>query len=317
MKWHIKILIALLVVIFSPIIVAFLIIAAITYLFQLPKNIKEYKNSQYYKEFGLPFMISRLYSPEYRFFNNFKKRDLQANYIRQASNGLEYFIYNDTLFLFPDFDQIDFNEEKSEWQVDYDGDWKNFEQAYKDIVAKVDQNALILPVRLLVERKMFPATDLIGASIPEPVFLIWNYETAFENEDYPLKLRIPTNTQELYDMMLATPGLCGDFKIAENGNIHWDLYKNIQIDIGVDTGDCYFSVDKKLSGKIESEMTHWHPTIYEIYDDVCKVGMPGSVLVIRTLMSGASVLYMGDERNCPYSPNKKTLFGKYYYLKAY
>lgn len=96
MKWYIKLLIILLVIVFSPVIVAFLIIAAIIYLFQLPKHIKEYKNSQYYKEFRLPFMTSRLYSPEYRFFNNFKKRNLQVNYIRQYSNEFEYFIYNNT-----------------------------------------------------------------------------------------------------------------------------------------------------------------------------------------------------------------------------
>lgn len=316
MKWYVRILMALLVVVLSPIIVIFLICAAITYVFQLPKNKKEYKKSQYYKEFGLPFTISRLYSPEYRFFNSLKKRDLPVNYIRQASNGLQYFIYNDSLFLFPDFDQIDFNEETSEWQVNYDGDWQDFEQAYKDIVSKVDPDALVLPVKLLVERKMFPKTDLKEVSIPEPVFLVFKYETAFENQDSTLKLSLPTNTQELYDMMLATPDLCGDFLIAENGNIHWNLYKDIQIEIGVHTEDCYFSIDKKLFGEIKSEIIHWHPTNFEIYNDVCNIGMPGSVLVIQTIMSGASVLYMGDERNCPYSPNKKVLFGKYYYLKA-
>ena len=316
MKWYIKLLIALLVIVFSPIIVTFLIIAAITYLIQLPHNIKEYKNSLYYKEFGLPFMISRLYSPQYRFFNSFTKRNLQGNYIRQASNGFEYFIYNDTLFLFPDFDQIDFDEEKSEWQVDYDGDWENFEQAYRDIVSKIDKDVPNLSIKLLVERKMFPLTDLNGVSIPECIFLIWNYETAFENEDSPLKLRVPTNAQELFEMMLATPDLCGDFEIAESGDIYWDLYKDIQIDIGVDTRDCYFSIAKKSFGKIKNEIMHWHPTIFEVYDDVCKVGMKGNVLVIRAFVGGESVLYMGDEANCPYSPDKKTLFGKVYYLKA-
>lgn len=264
----------------------------------------------------MPYATWRLHSPEYRFYNSFKKRNLKLNYIRQESNGFEYFIYNEILFLFPDFDQIDYDEEKSEWQVDYDGDWKNFEQAYKDIVFKIDPNRATLPVRLLIEREMFSATDLNGVLIPESVFLIWNYETAFENEDSPLKLRVPTNTQELYNMMLQTPNLCGDFRIVEGGNICWDLYKGIQINISVDPQDCCFSINKRLFGKIESGITHWHPTIYEIYNDIYEIGMPGSVLVIRTFMSGASVLYMGDEVNCSYSPNRKTFFGKYYYLKA-
>ena len=151
-------------------------------------------------------------------------------------------VYNDRLFLFPNFDQIDFNEDKEEWQVNYDGDWKNFEQAYKDIVTKIDKEAISFPTKLLVERKMFPMTDLNGVSIPECIFLTWNYETTFENEDSS-KLVVPVSTQELYSMMCATPGLCGKFKIADSGNIHWDLYKDIRIDIDVDPHDCYFGVD--------------------------------------------------------------------------
>lgn len=316
MKWYIKLLIALLVIVFSPIIVIFLIVAAVTYLIRLPGNVKAYENSQYYKEFGLPFTTSRLHSPEHRFFNSFKKRNLQVSYIRQESNGLEYFIYNDTLFLFPDFDQIDYDEEKAEWQVNYDGDWKNFEQAYRDTVSEIDTEAPALPIKLLVERSMFPLLDLNGVSVPECISLTQNYETAFENEDSPLKLRVPANTQELYDMMLATPELCGDFEIAENGNIHWDLYKDIRIHIDVDVAECCFGLVKRSSGKTESGFAHWHPTIFEIYDEVCKVGTKGNVLVIRAFMGGASVLYMGDEEGCPYSPDKKTLFGKIYYLQV-
>jgi len=316
MKWYVKLLITLLVIIFSPLIAVFIIIAAATYLFQLPKIVKEYKKSKYYQEFRLPYATWKLYSPEYRFYNSFKIRNLKLTYVRQESNGFEYFIHNETLFLFPDFDQIDYDEEKSEWQVDYDGDWKSFKQAYKDIVFKVDPDRATLPVRLLIERKMFPATDLNGVAIPECIFLTWNYETAFENEDSPLKLRVPTNTQELYNMMVETPKLCGKFKIAEDGNICWSLYDDIQISISVDPQDCCFSINKRVFGKIESRITHWHPTIYEIYNDVCEIGMPGNVMVIRTFMSGANVLYMGDEQNCSYSSDKNTLFGKYYYLKA-
>ena len=112
MKWYVKLLITLLVIIFSPLIAVFIIIAAATYLFQLPKNVKEYKKSKYYQEFRLPYATWKLYSPEYRFYNSFKKRNLKLTYVRQESNGFEYFIHNETLFLFPDFDQIDYDEEK-------------------------------------------------------------------------------------------------------------------------------------------------------------------------------------------------------------
>ncbi len=314
MKWYEKLLMVLLVIIFSPLILVFLLVAGIVYLFHLPENKKAYKNSPYYKTFGLPFMTSRLYSPEFIFFNNSKERNLQISYIRQKSNGLEYFIHNDILFLFPDFDQIDYNEEKEEWEVDYDGNWKNFKQSYKELVSKLDENAPELPMKLLVERKMFPIANLTAVAIPDCIFLTWNYETTFENEDSPLKLIVPTNTEELYKLMVETPNLCGKFELVEKGNIYWDLFENIQIEIGIDPQDCFIAI-KKL-GKIEMEITHWHPTYYEIYNEICKIGIPGNVLVLRSFMGGAGVLYMGNERECPYSSDKKVLFGKFYYLRA-
>ena len=313
MKWYIKLFKFLAVVVFSPFILVCILIAVIAYLFQLPKDIKLYKDSSYYKDFNLKFTTYRFNSSEYRFYNSVRKRNLQIDYIRQESNGLEYFVYQDTLFLFPDFDQIDFNEEKSIWEVYFDGDWEPFEQAYQNIVDKLDDITTNCPIKLLVERQMFSATDLERLEIPECIFLTWSYETTFENEDSPLKLRVPVNTKELYEMMCETNDLCGDFKITENGNINWNLYDNIQIDLGVDVGDCYIGVNKKtpLRG-----LVHWHPTIFEIYGEVCKIGTHGNVLVIRTFWSSASVLYIGDETNCPYSPDQKVLFGRIYYLMS-
>lgn len=316
MKWYQKALIVVCVVIFSPIIILGICAALVAYLFEMPKNKKEYTNSEYFKDFNLPYKRYLLYSPEYRFYNSIKKRDLPIDYMRQESNGLEYFVFENILYLFPDFEQIDFNEEKSIWEADYDGDWKPFEDAYKNLVSKIDGETDIFCVRLLVERKMFPMTDLNGIDIPDCIFLTWSYENAFENENSPLKLCVPTNTTELFDMMKQTADLCGDYHIADNGNIIWNLYESIQIDIGVDPHDCYLGVNKKVFGKIESGITHWHPTIFEIYDEVCKIGKRGNVLVIRTLLSGASVLYMGDQENCPYKKHTKKLFGKLYILEA-
>lgn len=316
MKWYHKVLIFVCVLIFSPIIIFGIFAAAIAYLFEMPKNKKEYTNSDYFKDFSLPYKRCLLYSPEYRFYNSIKKRNLPVDYTRQESNGLEYFVFENTLYLFPDFEQIDFNEEKSIWEVGYDGDWKPFEDAFENLVSKIDGETDTSCIRLLVERKMFPMTDLNGVDIPECVFLTWSYEIAFENDNSSLKLCVPTSSKELFDMMKQTPDLCGDYRIAYNGNIVWDLYESIQIEIDVDPRDCYLSVNKRVFGKIESGITHWHPTIFEIYDEVCKIGKRGNVLVIRTLLSGASVLYMGDQENCPYKKNTKKLFGKLYILEA-
>lgn len=316
MKWYQKVLIVVCLVIISPIIILGICAALVAYLFEMPKNKKEYTNSEYFKVFNLPYKRYLLYSPEYRFYNSIKKRGLPIDYKRQESNGLEYFVFENILYLFPDFEQIDFNVEKSIWEADYDGDWKPFEEAYNNLVSKIDKETDASCIKLLVERKMFPMTNLNDIDIPACIFLTWSYENAFENENSPLKLSVPTNSMELFDMMKQTPDLCGDYRIADNGNIVWDLYESIQINIGVDPHDCYLGVNKKVFGKIESGITHWHSTIFEIYDEVCKIGKRGNVLVIRTLLSGASVLYVGDQDKCPYQKHTKKLFGKLFYLEA-
>ena len=316
LKWCKKILIALTVVILSPLIIVGVTIAGIYTLFQTPKDKKEYKKSRYYADFKQKFTMDILNSPEYRFYNSAVRRNLQLKYIKQESNGFEYFIYNETIYLFPDFEQIDFDENKKYWQVDCDGDWKPFDECYANLLAKLE-SAPIYPIKLLVERKMFPTLNLNDKDIPDCIFITWNYENAFENEESPLKMIIPQNCKELYEMMLQTPNLCGSFELAEDGeNIIWHLYENIKIEICVDPQSCYFGVSKFLLGKIESGIMHWHPAISEIYDEVCSIGKRGNVMVLRAAVSSSSLLYFGNKADCPYSPDKKYLLGKYYYLEA-
>lgn len=316
LKWYQKLLIGLSVIVFSPLILAFIIIAGVYTLFQIPKEKKKYKRSRYYLDFKQKYMIGILYSPEYRFYNSAVRRNLSIQYIKQESNGFEYFIFNDTLFLFPDFDQIDYDAEKEEWQADFDGDWKDFDESYNNLLAKL-YNEMNLPVRLLVEREMFPLANLNEVNIPECIYVTWKYDEAFENEESPLKMIIPQTSNELYEMMLQTPDLCGHFELlSEDGNIIWNLYEDIQIEIGVNHGDCYFGISKMPFGKVEIGLTHWHPKSSEIYNEICKIGKHGNVLVIRTFMSGGSVLYMGNKKDCPYQHGKRNIFGKLYYLEA-
>ena len=316
LKWYQKLLIGLLVVIFSPLILAFLIFAGIYALFQITKNKKEYKKSRYYLDFKQKFMTSLLYSPEYRFYNSAIHRNLPIQYIKQESNVFEYFIFDGTLYLFPDFEQIDYDTEKGEWQVYRDGDWSGFEEAHKNLLAKLDKEPDI-PVKLLIERKMFPLANLNDVDIPKGIYITWEYDEAFENDDSPLKMVIPQNSKELYEMMLQTPDLCGTFELlSDDGNIVWNLYDDIRIELGVDPHDCYLGVSKMLFGKVESGLTHWHPTAFEIYNEVRKIGKRGNVMILRTFASGGGVLYIGNKEDCPYQISKRYLFGKLYYLEA-
>jgi hypothetical protein len=117
--------------------------------------------------------------------------------------------------------------------------------------------------------------------------------------------------------MLQTPDLCGTFELlSDDGNIVWNLYDDIRIELGFDPHDCYLGVSKMLFGKVESGLTHWHPTAFEIYNEVCKIGKRGNVMILRTFASGGGVLYIGNKEDCPYQKSKRYLFGKLYYLEA-
>lgn len=318
-KWYRKFLIVLLIVIFSPLIIMIIIwiaIGGIYTAFRMPKLKKAYKNSRYYADFKRKFTADILYSPEYRFYNGAVSRNLPIKYIRQETNGFEYFIYDDTLYLFPDFYGIDYNEDKAEWMVDYDGDSDFFDRRFDSMLSKLE-NRFSYPIRVLVERRMFYRMNLGGVDIPESIFITQSYDDAFENDDSPLKMIIPQSAEELYGMMLETPDLCGRFELDKSaGSITWNLSENIVIEIGVDPPECYIGINKSHGGKVGGEIMHLHPSVFEIYDEICKIGKRGNVTVLRASPVGSALLYAGREDVCPYPREKKLLLGKYYYLEA-
>lgn len=315
-KWYRKFLIVLLIVIFSPLIIVGIVIGGIYTAFRMPKMKREYKSSRYYADFGRKFTADILYSPEYRFYNGAVSRNLPIKYIRQETNGFEYFIYNDTLYLFPDFDGIDYIEDKFEWMVDYDGDADFFDRRLDSMLSKLE-NRFDYPIRVLAERRMFYRMNLSGMDIPESIFITQSYDDAFENDASPLKMIVPQSTEELYGMMLETPDLCGRFELDKSaGSITWNLSENIVIEIGVGTPECYIGINKSHGGKVGGEITHLHPSVFEIYDEICKIGRRGNVTVLRASPVGSALLYAGREDVCPYPREKKLLLGKYYYLEA-
>ena len=200
-KWYKKALIYLIIVIFSPLILIGLIIFGITTLFQAPTLKKEYKKSRYYSEIKRKFNLSITNSPEYRFYNSAVKRDLPIVYRRQDSNGFEYFVYNGTLFLFPDFYDMDLDEDTGKWRVAWHDERADFSERFKKLVAKLDTMP-DCPVKVLCERKLFRASNLRGYTLPEEVYLTSGYELAFDGNDSPLDIIIPQTTRELYNMMV-------------------------------------------------------------------------------------------------------------------
>ena len=315
-KWYVHVITALLIVIFSPLIILLFLIAVPFILIERAKAKKAYYKSPYYADFKKKYTMGITTDPAYRCYNGTVKRKFPVRFAAKLGGPL-YCIYEGTLYVFPDFEQMGLSEDDgTTWQVNYDGDWMSFDDAY----AKLLSDMTITPcdsVKLLVERRMITVCDLTETPPPACVFVIQSYETAFENEDSALKMRIPQSAEDLYGMMRDTPDLCGEFDLTEDGQgIRWRIREDIQITLGVDPHDCYIGVDRLLNGKLPIGITHWHPTVYEIYDEVCEIGRRGHVLVLRTRAGSGAVLYSGSRDECPYKPDKKYLLAKYYYIEA-
>ena len=319
MKWYEKVLTVLLIVIFSPLILLLLLLACPFLAREYRRSKKEYYKSPYYATFKKKFTMGITHDPVYRIYNGAAARDLPVRFpdnMDDRIDGLSYFFYGDTVYLLPNFEQMGLSEDgRAVWQVNNDGDWMDFDEGYA--ATRVQAMYPDLTVKFLVERRMITVCDLTETPPPACVLVTQSYETAFENEDSALKMRIPQNSADLYDMMCATPDLCGEFELTEDGQgIRWRIREDIQITLGVDLRDCYIGVEKLLLGKIESGITHWHPTEYEIYDEVCKIGKRGHVLVLRQGAGSGAVLYSGSRDECPYKPDQKVFLGKYYYIEA-
>lgn len=312
MKWYNKVLIALLIIVCSPFIILVALIAAPLNLIERAKAIRVYHKSPYYEDFKKKYTAGITTDPAYRCYNGVAARKLPVKFGVKLHGPL-YCNYEGTLYVFPDFKQMVLPaEDGATWLVNYGGDWMGFEDAY----AKLLSDMTITPsdsVKLLVERRMIIAYDLTKTPPPSCVCVTQSYETAFDHEESALSLLIPQTAEDLYAMMLDTPDLCGNFELTENKDgIRWRIREDIQISLGYG----YIGVEKLLFGKVESEITHRHPAQHEIYDEVCKIGKRGNVLVLRARAGSGTVLYSGSKDECPYKPDKKILFGKYYYIEA-
>ncbi|MBR4950155.1 MAG: hypothetical protein IKZ25_05195 [Clostridia bacterium] len=320
MKWYNKILWSIGMIILSPFLFLFAVIAFICSIPNMIKTKEQYYKSEYYKDFNVPFTLEWEYSSRdrIRFYNNIKKRNLHINYKRQKSNGFEYFVFEDVIYMFPDFDYMNFDKENSIWIVDYDGEWQAFDIAYKNLVSKFDCDVDVSCVKLLIERNMFYISDLDEVDVPNCIFVTWSYDSAFSNDEPSIKKRLPQSIQDIFEIMNQIQGLCGNYYISDDGCIVWDLYDSFQVYIFKDPENYEFEMGilKIVSGKVESELTHWHPSPCQIYDEICKMGKKGNVIVIKTFLNGAGVLYSGAKENCPYKKQKKRLFGKMYFLES-
>ena len=303
-KWYTNILLILLVTLLSP----FILIAVGLYVFfERPREKKEYKNSFYYKRFNEKFCDGIVDSAEYRFYETVMHRRLPIEY-KRISNELGCFVYNNTLFLLPYYDQIEWDEEQKKWLLGYDGDFVDYDNEFSQMLGKL-QDSDNLPIKLLVERRIVTADDLTATPLPDDVYVTWSYDDAFEYDDNPFMTKLPTTTVELYEQMLKIPDPCGVLEL-DGELLNWRLYDGYLVELSLDEGYGYISVNRKTG------ITHWHPSSFELCDTVLKMASRGNVLVIRSRLFSSAVLYCGKKADCPYEPDQKPLFGRLHYLET-
>ncbi len=122
----------------------------------------------------------------------------------------------------------------------------------------------------------------------------------------------------LLEKLKQTPDLCGSFYIDASGLIRWDLYEDHSYQIDVRGGDGYLHLFNRV--KTHGSITHWHPDPDDMYEELCRIGMPGHIIVVRFLhigpLLGSSVAYIGPESECPKRTKRKGLFSRPLILKA-
>ncbi len=316
MKWYEKIIILFLIILFSPLIIFLLICLCISLPFISISDHKAYKKSIYFKTFRIPYDKDIVNSNKYIFYNYAIHEKLPINYIIQTTNSFEYFIFENQVFIFPDFNEIKYNDIKQEYEVIYR---KNNKELYicsldefLDKQMKLFEQNIELPLKILLSRNYFDEEYFDIDNLPDSIHIIKNYYNAFKEENKELLSIFPKSTKKLYEMMLKNDKLGGKFELKEDSVIVWTFEKVIY-EIAIDEFDGYFCVFK--NNKLHSSITHWHPNNYEIYDDVCNIGEKGNLLIIKSFFNSEQVLYMGKPGKCTFNKNKKHL-GKIYYFES-
>ena len=305
MKWYHKLWSIFVLIILLP----FLLIALVGYAvfiksFLVMKERSAYKKSSYYRDLKVPYKKGITRKVFYRAYTAFKEMGVVIQYIRQEFNHFEFFIHQGTVYFLPDFDELRYFREKDEWAVvyrKYSEEGSMSLQRYLDsCLDLLEKEYKDLPTRLIVERNLVSENDLTGKTVPYEMFIIRDYETAFDDAQTAFLTRFPQSAKELYELLMDTPDLCGQFELIGD-EIYWE-YKDLSLSIAPE----YISV---------GGLTHWHPSEAEIYDDVCAITRSGSVLVIKKSSSSSQVLYIGKKEKCPYFPNQKGVFSKIYYFE--
>ena len=313
MKWYEYLIFVLLMIILSPVILFGLIIFLIIYPFNNFAKRKSYKKSAYYRDFKTPYSREIFNSNQYAFYNYSVEENLPIKYIKQKTKPLDYFVYNNQIYIFPDFEKIIFDENNNIWNVVYGKNKRESKCTIEEFLNKqmmLFEEPINMPVRILLARDYIENKIIDISKLPESLYIIRNYTSALDNKNIETLSIIPSTTKDLYKMMLANKDLGGDYKLVNEEVIEW-IFNKVIYYIAIDDNDGYFEVCK--NNKLKFQITHWHPDEYEIYDEICKIGVRGNVLVIKSFLGMSYIAYMGPKEKCIIKGKRKGLYKIYYF----
>lgn len=154
-----KFLIAVIVLLLSPLIIFGFVCAAVYLLFDWlkePARKREYRQSHYYRDFQIPYHKNILREDGYQLYNEAKDKNFAINMIHFSDGGHDYLIVQDSVFLFPMcldvFGGICYHTQKCKWEVDFDGELFPLDdewEKYKSTIAESEQG---MPCYLLIKQ---------------------------------------------------------------------------------------------------------------------------------------------------------------------
>jgi len=295
-------------IIVIPVAIVLLTIIALGYVLVspfilLPRFIK-YRKSSYYKSFKLPYKNKIYFSDEYVFYNYAIEEGLDIKYIKQSNNSLDYFIYNDVVYIFPDFTSLQYNNEDKEYDVIYKryrGDAIDSLNGFINKKRTLFEEKINLPVKVLLA-KSYLEESIDISELPDTILLINSYDSAFNYVIHDQAL-IPKTTKALYKVMKKNNKLGGKFQLL-NESIVW-TFDDVIYNIEIKDNEGYFIVKK--TDELNNVIAHWEADLFDTYIQVCLIGEKGNVLVIKE----DKALYMGPKEKCKYKQNKSK---KMYYF---
>lgn len=313
MKWYKVLLYVLMFIVCFPIIVVAFVFIAFIFPFASLAEAVQYRRSDYYKQFHIPYKSNVTYSPQYVFYKGVRQRDLFVQCVFHRDTSRSYFLYGGDLYIFPDFDFLSFDEngkcmivrrgkyDEKDSSMEFD-QWLQFRIALLDGGLTAD-----FTVKVLFDCSLFDETFTVGRVLPESIVLTAGYLHAFDPRYQCVEPFVPRNARQLYEMLESVPDLGGKYSV-DGDTLVWN-FDGFTLYVYVDS-ECVLEFFACIGGK--SYSTHWHSADSEIFTLLLELGKKGNAVVFRKPFADSlKLLYFGDKCGCKYSADKIKGRGRY------